>query len=134
MEYSPVVQSHFENPRNVGSFAPATPRVGTGTAGTTDCGDVMKFQIRVDEHQRIAEARFKTFGCAAAIAASSFVTEWLTGRPLDEGETLTPAMITDALSLSTEKQHCSALAVEAVDAARADFEEKWLRPAAGHDA
>jgi nitrogen fixation NifU-like protein len=129
MQYSPVVQSHFDKPRNVGSFAPGTPRVGTGTAGTPDCGDVMKFQVRIDDDQRIAEARFKTFGCAAAIAASSFVTDWLTGRTLDEVAALSPATITDALSLPTEKQHCADMAVEAVTGALADFEENCASPA-----
>ena len=75
MAYSDTVLDHYENPRNVGSFDKTDPTVGTGMVGAPACGDVMKLQIKVDDHGIIQEARFKTYGCGSAIASSSLVTE-----------------------------------------------------------
>ncbi len=124
MTNSTDVQSHFEHPRNVGSLDKALRYVGTGVAGAPECGDVMKFQIEVGDGGQIVRARFKTFGCGSAIAASSFTTEWLEGRTLQEARELREAYIAEALSLADEKQHCARLAEEAVAAAIADYERK----------
>src|SRR5919206_537882 len=83
MAYSEKVIDHYENPRNVGSMDAADPDVGTGLVGAPACGDVMKLQIRVSDAGVIEEARFKTFGCGSAIAASSLVTEWVKGRTVE---------------------------------------------------
>ena len=80
MAYSEKVVDHYNNPRNVGSFAKDTPGVGTGLVGAPECGDVMKLQIKVNvETGVIEDAKFKTFGCGSAIASSSLATEWLKG-------------------------------------------------------
>ena len=84
MAYGDKVIDHFNNPRNVGSLDKDDPNVGTGIVGAPECGDVMKLQIQVDEHDRIVDAKFKTFGCGSAIASSSLATEWIKGRTLDE--------------------------------------------------
>ena len=79
MAYSDKVIDHYENPRNVGSFAKTDDNVGTGMVGAPACGDVMKLQIRVNEQGIIEDAKFKTYGCGSAIASSSLVTEWVKG-------------------------------------------------------
>jgi nitrogen fixation NifU-like protein len=84
MSYSTKVLDHYENPRNVGSFAKDDAGVGTGMVGAPACGDVMKLQIRVNEQGIIEDAKFKTYGCGSAIASSSLVTEWVKGKTLDE--------------------------------------------------
>ncbi|MDD4886989.1 MAG: iron-sulfur cluster assembly scaffold protein, partial [Thiomonas sp.] len=84
MAYSDKVVDHYENPRNVGSFAKDDPQVGTGMVGAPACGDVMKLQIRVNDQGVIEDARFKTYGCGSAIASSSLVTEWVKGKTLDQ--------------------------------------------------
>ena len=89
MAYSEKVVDHYENPRNVGSLNTTSNNVGTGLVGAPECGDVMKLQIEVDENQKIIDAKFKTFGCGSAIAASSLATEWVKDKSID-----------DALSLS----------------------------------
>ena len=75
MAYSDKVLDHYENPRNVGSFAKDEPGVGTGIVGAPECGDVMKLQLKISEEGVIEDAKFKTFGCGSAIASSSYVTE-----------------------------------------------------------
>src|SRR6476661_4372350 len=85
MAYSQKVVEHYENPRNVGSFAKGDDSVGTGMVGAPACGDVMKLQIKVNPETGVIEdARFKTYGCGSAIASSSLVTEWVKGKTLDE--------------------------------------------------
>ena len=84
MAYSDKVLDHYENPRNVGSFAKDADDVGTGMVGAPACGDVMKLQIRVGKDGVIEDAKFKTYGCGSAIASSSLVTEWVKGKTLDE--------------------------------------------------
>ena len=124
MAYSDKVIDHFANPRNVGSLDKNSPDVGTGIVGVPGCGDVMKLQIRVDEQGRIVDAKFKTFGCGPAIAASSLTTEWLKGRNLDEAAELRNTYIADELSLPPVKIHCSVLAEDAVKAAIRDWKRK----------
>src|SRR6187455_1377616 len=86
MAYSDKVLDHYENPRNVGSFAKNAEDVGTGMVGAPACGDVMKLQVRVGKDGVIEDAKFKTYGCGSAIASSSLVTEWVKGKTLDQAE------------------------------------------------
>jgi len=124
MIYSAKVFEHFMNPRNVGSLDESSDRVGTGIAGTPDCGDVMKLQIEVADGGRIVDAKFKTFGCGSAIAASSLTTEWLKGRTVQEAGGLKNTYIAEELSLPPAKMHCSVLAEDAVKAAIEDWKQK----------
>ena len=123
MAYSDKVVDHYENPRNVGSFNPADDNIGTGLVGAPECGDVMKLQIQV-ENDRIVDAKFKTFGCGSAIAASSLATEWVKDKPIDEAMKLNNVDIVDELSLPPVKIHCSVLAEDAIKAAIADYKSK----------
>jgi nitrogen fixation NifU-like protein len=123
-QYSEILTDHFTHPRNVGSLDKASRRVGTGIVGTEDCGDVIKLQVEAGDDGRIVEARFKTFGCAPAIATSSWTTEWLKGRTIDQAQRLDRTDIAQELSLPPAKLHCSALAEQAVRAAVADWERK----------
>jgi nitrogen fixation NifU-like protein len=87
MAYSDKVVDHYENPRNVGSFAKSEDSIGTGMVGAPACGDVMKLQIKVNPETGVIEdAKFKTYGCGSAIASSSLVTEWVKGKSLDEAQ------------------------------------------------
>jgi nitrogen fixation NifU-like protein len=123
MAYSEKVVEHYENPRNVGSFAKDDPDVGTGMVGAPACGDVMKLQIRVEDGI-ITDARFKTYGCGSAIASSSLVTEWVKGKTLDEAAALKNSQIAEELALPPVKIHCSILASDAIAAAIKDYKEK----------
>jgi nitrogen fixation NifU-like protein len=125
MSYSEKVLDHYENPRNVGSFAREVNRVGTGMVGAPACGDVMKLQIQVDELGIITDARFKTYGCGSAIASSSLVTEWVKGKTLDQAGTIRNTQIAEELALPPVKIHCSILAEDAIKAAIADFKSKY---------
>ena len=124
MAYSDKVIDHYENPRNVGSFAKDDTNIGTGMVGAPACGDVMKLQIKVDEHGIIRDARFKTYGCGSAIASSSLVTEWVKGKTLDEASTITNSTISEELALPPVKIHCSILAEDAIKAAIKDYKQK----------
>jgi nitrogen fixation protein NifU and related proteins len=124
MSYSEQVLDHYDNPRNVGSFDKADPNIGTGLVGAPACGDVMKLQIRVDEHGIITDAKFKTYGCGSAIASSSLVTEWVKGKSLEEAGTIKNTQIAQELALPPVKIHCSILAEDAIKAAIKDFKEK----------
>ncbi|PXW24012.1 Fe-S cluster assembly scaffold IscU [Paraburkholderia caballeronis] len=124
MSYSNEVLDHYENPRNVGSFAKDDDAVGTGMVGAPACGDVMRLQIRVNRDGVIEDARFKTYGCGSAIASSSLVTEWVKGKTLDEAMTIRNTQIADALALPPVKIHCSILAEDAIKAAVADFQSR----------
>jgi nitrogen fixation NifU-like protein len=115
---------HFSNPRNVGSLDKNSPNVGTGIVGAPECGDVMKLQIEVDDDGHIVDAKFKTFGCGSAIAASSLATEWLKGRDLDQAGELKNTEIASELSLPPVKIHCSVLAEDAIKAAIQDWKRK----------
>jgi len=124
MAYSKKVLDHFDNPQNVGSLDKEDPRVGTGIVGAPECGDVMKLQIKVDEKGCISDAKFKTFGCGSAIAASSLATEWIKGKTLKEAADIKNTDIVEELSLPPVKIHCSVLAEEAIKAAIEDLENK----------
>ena len=119
--YSQLVLDHFLNPRNVGEVKDAD---GVGEVGAAAFGDVMKISLKV-RGERIAEARFQTFGCGTAIAASSVTTELITGRTLEEAKQFSNQEVIDALGgLPPEKVHCSMLAEEAVRAALKNY---WKR-------
>ena len=121
--YSSRVLDHYENPRNVGSFAKDDPDEGTGMVGAPACGDVMKLQLKV-EGGIITDAKFKTYGCGSAIASSSLVTEWVKGKTLDEAETIKNTHIAEELALPPVKIHCSILAEDAIKAAITDYKSK----------
>src|ERR1700679_3802977 len=124
MAYSDKVIEHYETPRNVGTLDKNDESVGTGLVGAPACGDVMRLQIKVGDDGRIADARFKTFGCGSAIASSSLATEWLKGKTVDEAETIKNSMIAEELHLPPVKIHCSVLAEDAIKSAIADFRAK----------
>ncbi len=125
MAYSEKVLDHYENPRNVGALDRSDPRVGTGMVGAPECSDVMKLQIQVNEQTGVIEdAKFKTFGCGSAIAASSLATEWVKGRTIDEALAIRNVDIVNELSLPPVKIHCSVLAEDAIRAAIEDYRNK----------
>lgn len=126
MAYSNEVIDHFEKPRNIGSLDKSSPTVGTGLVGAPECGDVMKLQIEVKD-DKIVDAKFKTFGCGSAIAASSLATEWVKDKSIDDAMTVTNTEIVEELSLPPVKIHCSVLAEDAIKAAIADYKEKQAK-------
>ncbi|MCL6579733.1 MAG: Fe-S cluster assembly scaffold protein NifU [Candidatus Bathyarchaeota archaeon] len=122
--YSQKVMEHFKNPRNMGEISDAD---GVGTVGNPVCGDMMTIYIKVKEN-RIADIKFKTFGCGAAIATSSMVTELAKGKTLEEALKITRGDIADALEgLPPVKMHCSNLAADALHAAIEDYYKKKKR-------
>ena len=124
MSYSKEVLEHYEKPRNVGSLDITDNSVGTGLVGAPECGDVMKLQIKVDENEKIIDAKFKTFGCGSAIASSSLATEWVKGKSIDEANTIQNVDIVEELSLPPVKIHCSVLAEDAIKGAINDYRKK----------
>ena len=124
MAYSDKVIEHYEKPRNIGSLDSGNKSVGTGLVGAPECGDVMKLQIQVDDNQNIVDAKFKTFGCGSAIAASSLATEWIKDKSLDEAMSVSNTEIVEELSLPPVKIHCSVLAEDAIKAAIKDYRQK----------
>ena len=124
MAYTNKVIDHFENPKNVGSLDKDSPNVGTGLVGAPECGDVMKLQIEVGDDNKIVDAKFKTFGCGSAIAASSLATEWIKDKTIDEASLIQNTEIVEELSLPPVKIHCSVLAEDAIKAAIKDYKEK----------
>ncbi len=124
MAYSDKVLDHYENPRNVGSFAKDEPGVGTGIVGAPECGDVMKLQLKISDEGVIEDARFKTFGCGSAIASSSYVTELIKGKNVDEAYAIKNTQIVEELNLPPVKIHCSVLAEDAIKAAIGDWKGK----------
>ena len=124
MAYSEKVLKHYERPNNVGSLDSRDNSVGTGLVGAPVCGDVMKLQIKVGEDGKIEDAKFKTFGCGSAIAASSLATNWITGKSISEAEKLSNVEIVEELSLPPVKIHCSVLAEDAIKAAIKDYQSK----------
>lgn len=119
--YSEKVMDHFENPRNVGVIEDAS---GVGTVGNPVCGDVMKIYLKIEDNI-IKDVKFKTFGCASAIATSSMATELIKGKSVDEALNITNKAVAEALDgLPPVKMHCSVLAEEAVKAAIEDYKSK----------
>ena len=123
MAYSEKVIGHYENPKNVGTLDKSKPNVGTGLVGAPECGDVMRLQIEVEDGI-IKDAKFKTFGCGSAIAASSLATEWLKGKSVDEALTIDNMDLVEELNLPPVKIHCSVLAEDAIKAAINDYRSK----------
>ena len=124
MAYSKKVLEHYEKPRNIGSLDTRDSSVGTGLVGAPECGDVMKLQIKVDDNNKIIDAKFKTFGCGSAIAASSLATEWIKNKSVDEASMIQNTEIVKELSLPPVKIHCSVLAEDAIKAAIKDYQQK----------
>ena len=124
MAYSDKVIDHYANPRNVGSFAKDDPDVGTGIVGAPECGDVMKLQLKISDDGVVQDARFKTFGCGSAIASSSYVTELIKGKSVDEAYAIKNTQIVEELNLPPVKIHCSVLAEDAIKAAIGDWKGK----------
>ncbi|MBM6828067.1 Fe-S cluster assembly scaffold protein NifU [Anaerotignum lactatifermentans] len=121
MEYSEKVMDHFMNPRNVGEISDAS---GVGTVGNAKCGDIMKVYLKI-ENNIIEDAKFKTFGCGAAVATSSMATELVKGKTVQEALQVTNKAVMEALDgLPPVKVHCSCLAEEALHAALWDYAEK----------
>jgi len=119
--YSEKVMEHFRNPRNVGEIENPD---GIGHVGNPICGDVMELYIKVKDNI-ITDAKFKTFGCGAAIATSSMVTELVIGKTIDETKEITNKVVAEALDgLPPIKMHCSVLAEEAMETAIKDYKEK----------
>ena len=123
MAYSEKVIGHYENPRTVGTLDKSKPNVGTGLVGAPECGDVMRLQIEVNDGI-ITDAKFKTFGCGSAIAASSLATEWLKGMTLDEAVKMDNMSLVEELHLPPVKIHCSVLAEDAIKSAVNDYRKK----------
>ena len=120
--YSEKVMDHFANPRNVGEIENAS---AVGTVGNAKCGDIMRIYLDIDDNHVIKDAKFKTFGCGAAIATSSMATELIKGKTIDEALEITNRTVMEALDgLPPVKIHCSLLAEEAIHAALWDYAEK----------
>ena len=123
MAYSDKVLDHYSNPKNVGTLDKSKQNVGTGLVGAPECGDVMRLQIEVNDNV-ITDAKFKTFGCGSAIAASSLATEWLKGMTLDDAIKLDNMELVEELNLPPVKIHCSVLAEDAIKSAINDYRQK----------
>lgn len=124
MAYSDKLIDHYENPRNVGTLDKNDKKVGTALVGAPACGDVMKLQIKVNDEGIIEDAKFKTFGCGAAISSSSLATEWVKGKNIQSAQKITNKDIAKELALPPVKLHCSLLAEDAIKAAIADYKSK----------
>jgi nitrogen fixation NifU-like protein len=123
--YGEKVMDHFTNPRNVGEIKDAD---GVGTTGNPTCGDIMKIFLKISKkggHEIIEDIKFQTFGCGAAVATSSMVTEMVKGKTLDEAEKISNAAVAEALGgLPPVKMHCSNLAANALHEAIKDYKSK----------
>ena len=121
MPYSAKVMEHFQNPRNVGEIENPD---GVGEIGNPVCGDIMKLYIKVKDN-RVVEAKFKTFGCGAAIATSSMITELVKNKTLEEAEKISKQTVAEALDgLPVNKMHCSNLAADALHKAIEDYKNR----------
>jgi len=123
MAYSEKVIDHYQNPKNVGTLDKSKSNVGTGLVGAPECGDVMRLQIEVNDNI-ITDAKFKTFGCGSAIAASSLATEWLKGMTLEQAIKMDNMELVEELNLPPVKIHCSVLAEDAIKSAINDYRVK----------
>jgi len=120
-QYSEEVMDHFMNPRNMGEIPDAN---GVGTVGNPVCGDIMRLYLKIKD-DRIEDIKFKTFGCGAAIASSSMLTELVKGKTIDEALKTSNKAIIEALGgLPSQKRHCSVLAEEALEKAVNDYHSK----------
>ncbi len=120
--YTEKVMDHFMHPRNVGEIENAS---GVGTVGNAKCGDIMRIFLDIDENQVVRDAKFKTFGCGAAIATSSMAREKIIGKTVQEALEVTNKAVMEALGgLPPVKIHCSLLAEQAVHAALWDYAQK----------
>lgn len=120
--YTEKVMDHFMHPRNVGEIDNAS---GVGTVGNAKCGDIMRIFLDIDENQVVRDAKFKTFGCGAAIATSSMATEMIIGKTIQEALEVTNKAVMEALGgLPPVKVHCSLLAEQAVHAALWDYAQE----------
>jgi nitrogen fixation protein NifU and related proteins len=124
MNYSDKVIEHFENPQNVGSLNENLQSVGTGIVGSPACGDVMKLQLNINDEGIIKDAKFKTFGCGSAIAASSYITMLVIGRTIEEAKAIKNIDVANELQLPPVKIHCSVLAEDAIKAAIKNYRGK----------
>lgn len=137
MVYNESILEHYENPRNVGSLDKNDPSVGSTLKGAPACGDVIKFQIKVekkkecnnsnideDDNYIVTDAKFKTFGCGSAIASSSLLTEKVIGKSFEQIKKITNKSISEELKLPPIKFHCSVLAQEAIEGAIKDYKSK----------
>ena len=122
--YHHYIVDHYENPRNVGSFQKYLPNIGTGLVGAPVCGDVMKVQIKV-ENGIIVDSKFKAFGCGSAIASSSYATEYVKGKSLNDALKITNKEIATHLKLPPVKLHCSMLVEDAIKNAVKDYQKKY---------
>ena len=119
--YSEKVMDHFMNPRNVGEIESAD---GVGEVGNPACGDMMRLYLKIDEGM-VVDAKFRTFGCGAAIASSSMLTEMIKGKTVEEARAITNQHVADALDgLPAVKIHCSVMAEQAVKSALDDYVKK----------
>jgi Fe-S cluster assembly scaffold IscU len=123
MAYSEKVLEHYSNPKNVGTLDKSKQNVGTGLVGAPECGDVMRLQLEINDGI-ITDAKFKTFGCGSAIAASSLATEWLKGQSIEKAVELDNMDLVEELNLPPVKIHCSVLAQDAVRDAINDYRKK----------
>ena len=121
--YNTKVIDHYENPRNVGSLNKHDKNVGIGLVGAPACGDVMKLAIKI-ENNIIIDSKFKTFGCGSAIASSSYLTEYVKGKHIDEAYKISNKEIAEELKLPPVKLHCSMLAQDAIQSAIEDYINK----------
>ena len=124
MKYSEKLMELYSNPKNVGSLDEADKNVGTSVVGAPSCGDVIKLQIKVDDEGKISDAKFKTFGCGAAIASSALITDWVQGKTLDEAKQIKNEDVAEYLSLPPVKAQCWVLAEEAIEKAIENYLSK----------
>jgi nitrogen fixation NifU-like protein len=122
MEYNQTVIDYFENPVNVGKIEDPS---AIGEAGSPKCGDSMRLYLKVDKNEVITDVKFKTFGCGAAIASSSMLTELIKGKTITEAsQTTNKEVINNLGGLPPIKEHCSVLAEDALDAALKDYKNR----------